>query len=710
MHAPHAEPSSLRYSAIAPQSPPHPHPPRPHLCAPPRSFTQKVLSAQQAGAKAALVVDYLPWLYITGSPPGAATSAVNFSTLAVPACNVDCRAGSGTVAVDALSIAALEAGIPGTCGTGCTGLGMTGGCALAPIDSLTPVGQRRTCCLVSDDMSMGYGANDPWVGDIVIPAAFLALPAASSLLRALNFTMPEPQVWRGGALPAAVAADTSVRIQARWTPVMDPAAGIIWALAVCAAVLAAWVSAAPEREKASVAAAPGGSGRSGPPRPAPPPMHAASITVSWQQGVMLVVGAATVLGLLFLLLKLGVSIALILIGIFSFAATTATTQVALLPAVYRALPRIAGNTVCRTVRCGGVHVTVGHAITVPVALGLVAVWVVFRHASWSWLLQDTFGVLVCCMFLSTLRLKSLRDATVILCGFFLYDIFMVFATVYLVGSSVMVDVATAGAPQEVPNWACHCRIFPSDTASCGPGEYMPILLRVPHVQDYRGGYAMLGLGDIVVPGLLLSLALRFDYATYAALPRGKMSCAYFAVTASGYGLGLMLANIAVSVMHMGQPALLYLVPCTLIPVALVARSRRQLDGMWTGRRVAPVDITGGSALGDHDGDDDSSNSGGHGAGGSGGAVTDAVVNVGAYGHGDDSARDAGLRSLNRVGVLGDTSSDDSDKDGNDEARRLVRGGDHSGLRGGRHGERVVELAPVPSGPDRGGSSSAGDQT
>jgi len=42
--------------------------------------------------------------------------------------------------------------------------------------------------------------------------------------------------------------------------------------------------------------------------------------------------------------------------------------------------------------------------------------------------------------------------------------------------------------------------------------------------------------------------------------------------------------------------------------------------------------------------------------------------------------------------------------------RRVRGGDHSGLRGGRHSERVVELAPVPSGPGRGGSSPAGDQT
>lgn len=41
-------------------------------------------------------------------------------------------------------------------------------------------------------------------------------------------------------------------------------------------------------------------------------------------------------------------------------------------------------------------------------------------------------------------------------------------------------------------------------------ESLPMLLELPRLGDYRGGYAMLGLGDIVIPGLLLSFAHRYD--------------------------------------------------------------------------------------------------------------------------------------------------------------------------------------------------------
>lgn len=45
---------------------------------------------------------------------------------------------------------------------------------------------------------------------------------------------------------------------------------------------------------------------------------------------------------------------------------------------------------------------------------------------------------------------------------------------------------------------------------CAQVESLPMLLEIPRVWDYTGGYAMLGLGDIVIPGLLLSFAHRYD--------------------------------------------------------------------------------------------------------------------------------------------------------------------------------------------------------
>lgn len=54
-----------------------------------------------------------------------------------------------------------------------------------------------------------------------------------------------------------------------------------------------------------------------------------------------------------------------------------------------------------------------------------------------------------------------------------------------------------------------------------------MLLELPRLWDYTGGYAMLGLGDIVIPGLLLSFAHRFDVSVssgvagvvHASLPK-----------------------------------------------------------------------------------------------------------------------------------------------------------------------------------------------
>lgn len=45
-----------------------------------------------------------------------------------------------------------------------------------------------------------------------------------------------------------------------------------------------------------------------------------------------------------------------------------------------------------------------------------------------------------------------------------------------------------------------------------------MLLELPRLWDYTGGYAMLGLGDIVIPGLLLSFAHRYDISVRTLVP------------------------------------------------------------------------------------------------------------------------------------------------------------------------------------------------
>lgn len=216
---------------------------------------------------------------------------------------------------------------------------------------------------------------------------------------------------------------------------------------------------------------------------------------------------------------------------------------------------------------------------------LVAWYYLCRHARYAWALQDTMALAMCAMFLRTVRLPNVRVASVLLSAFFAYDIFMVFLSPLLFNKSVMVEVATAGAAGE----ARHELSGDGRTCAHIQGERMPVLFMVPRL-DYGGGYAMLGLGDVVMPGLLVCFALRYDCERRAAAggaraPGGRAGPSYFALLVVGYAVGLLLALLA-NVFGLtfngvrGQPALLYLVPCTLGPLALAAAWRGELGDMW----------------------------------------------------------------------------------------------------------------------------------
>jgi len=242
-----------------------------------------------------------------------------------------------------------------------------------------------------------------------------------------------------------------------------------------------------------------------------------------------------------------------------------------------------------------------------ILIGAIWLWLSFTRNNvqshpFYWIVQDLMGACVCIVFLGLVRLNSVKVATLLLVAAFIYDIFFVFLTPYIFGESVMMTVATGGGAVEDP---LHCEKYPLDS-KCD-NTPLPMLFAIPRINDYRGGFSMLGLGDIVLPGLLCCFAARLDASKSLVkilkarqravrrglrdfrerLPAKKGVCVrffsgYFYQIIIAYAIGLLLANLAVYLMQRGQPALMYIVPLTLCALVVRGKINDQLSSLWRG--------------------------------------------------------------------------------------------------------------------------------
>ncbi|VDO93648.1 unnamed protein product [Soboliphyme baturini] len=150
-----------------------------------------------------------------------------------------------------------------------------------------------------------------------------------------------------------------------------------------------------------------------------------------------------------------------------------------------------------------------------------------------WITNDIFAFAFSLYSIGALHLSSFKGGIMLLAGLFVYDIFWVFAT------DVMATVATnINAPILL--------MFPQDLLEKGLGGTK---------------FAMLGLGDVVIPGIFLALLLRYGVSVKNRL--------YFYIPLIAYGAGLILTIAVMHYFKAGQPALLYLVPsCIGAPLLL----------------------------------------------------------------------------------------------------------------------------------------------
>ncbi|XP_048757334.1 signal peptide peptidase-like 3 [Ostrea edulis] len=215
---------------------------------------------------------------------------------------------------------------------------------------------------------------------------------------------------------------------------------------------------------------------------------------------------------------------------------------------------------------------------------IVCIWVLTGH----WLLMDALGMGLCVAFIALVRLPSLKVSTLLLVGLLVYDVFWVFFSSYLFSANVMVKVATRPAENPVGLFAkkLHLTGFMRDA----PKLSLPGKLVFPSLQN-SSHFSMLGLGDIVMPGLLLCFVLRYDAYKKAQTnsveagvpppPTYVHKVTYFHCSLIGYFLGLLTATVSSEVFKAAQPALLYLVPFTLLPLLTMAYLKGDLRRMWS---------------------------------------------------------------------------------------------------------------------------------
>jgi len=106
------------------------------------------------------------------------------------------------------------------------------------------------------------------------------------------------------------------------------------------------------------------------------------------------------------------------------------------------------------------------------------------------------------------------------------------------------------------------------------GIDLPIKIVIPYFKGI--GFSMIGLGDMVLPGLFSGFLLRFDRG------RNDNNDLYFTTCMIGYAMGLALCLLVLITFKAAQPAMLYLSPCTLLCVYIQAARRNEVNMLWRG--------------------------------------------------------------------------------------------------------------------------------
>uniref|UniRef100_A0A3B4WH36 Signal peptide peptidase-like 2A n=1 Tax=Seriola lalandi dorsalis TaxID=1841481 RepID=A0A3B4WH36_SERLL len=258
----------------------------------------------------------------------------------------------------------------------------------------------------------------------------------------------------------------------------------------------------------------------------------------------------------------------VIIAIFCLASASA-----LFSCLDAVMEKIGCGTVSFSIR--NWNFSVRSLILAAVCISIAVVWGVYRNEDrWIWILQDLLGIAFCLNFMKTISLSNFKICVILLSLLLVYDVFFVFITPFFTKVRVYLFL-----------FSTYEMIF----FSAIPQYFLLLLvMRVPRFSAWAQNlcgmqFSILGYGDIIVPGLLVAYCSRFDVWINSSKKIYFVSCCI------AYLLGMILTFVVMLLSGMGQPALLYLVPFTLITSAVVAGCRGEMRQFWAGTTYEVLD-------------------------------------------------------------------------------------------------------------------------
>ncbi|XP_027871115.1 signal peptide peptidase-like 2A isoform X4 [Xiphophorus couchianus] len=332
---------------------------------------------------------------------------------------------------------------------------------------------------------------------------------------------------------------------------IDPNIAVLLLIAIATVALGGLWSGACERERLKSYAAGGGAEE-----------HKTDSSRVLYSPLSIIIFVIVMCGMLVLMYFFYNVLVYIIIVIFCFA--TASALFSCLDAV---LDLIRCGTLSFSVR--NKSFSVRSILLASVCISVAVIWGVYRNEDgWIWILQNLLGIAFCLNFMKTITLSNFKICVILLTLLLLYDVFFVFITPFFTKNGVSIMVQVALGPD-------------------ASGEKIPVVMRVPRFSAWAQNlcglqFSILGYGDIIVPGLLVAYCSRFDVWINSRKKVYFISCGF------AYLLGLVLTFAVMLLSGMGQPALLYLVPFTLITSAVVAGCRGEMRQFWTGTTYEQV--------------------------------------------------------------------------------------------------------------------------